>query len=79
MFWQLITGDLKAQMFEELLRHYNISVMCRCEKPCGRNSTYFEFKNKDRINVEFIVFELEDIFRRDAIDRPTKKRKLCLD
>ena len=79
MFWQLITGELKAQMFEERLRHYNIPVIHPNTRARHSNSTYFEFKNKDRINVEFIVFELEDIFRRDTIDRPTKKRKLCLD
>ena len=79
MFWQLITGKLKAEMFEERLRYYNIPVIHPDYPLQHSNSTYFEFKNKDRVNVQFIVFELEHSFRVDTVEPPSKKRKLCID
>jgi hypothetical protein len=82
MFWQVIDGGLKAQMFEELLRDYHIPVRYPPDAPTRHpRLKYYSFLNKHKLNVEFIVFELEHNYRTnaDTVDPPSKKRKLCLD
>ena len=45
-------------MFVERLRHFNIPVR-------HPDLKYYSFKNEDRFNVQFIVFELEKSLRTD--------------
>lgn len=76
MFWQIINSGLKATMFEERLRQFNIPVKYPREQ--SRRFNYYSFKDKDRLNVQYIVSELEKSFCADTDLPPTKKRKLCL-
>ena len=76
MFWQIIDSGLKSEMFEERLRQFNIPV--RYPREQSRRFNYYSFKTKDRLNVQYIVFAIEEHFRADAVLPPTKKRKLSL-
>ena len=68
-FMQKIVSEEKANLFLISLRHYNIPVAYRYRvlRPVDDNTirfdSYFAIPNKHKLNVDYIVFELNTKIR----------------